>query len=181
MIIHSSICARNPERAAKVIAELWGGEAIPFFPTRNGSWIALAGDDRGTAMEVSYPGYLFTSDLPESESPMTKEPFALNTPLTSTHFAIETKLSESDVLEIGRRENWCTRVRGRNLPFAVVELWIEDHLLLEVLTPEMKADYLRAASRDGWDAYMEHMKGTPVEEQWNAARDANVERFGKVS
>lgn len=177
MIIHSSIAARDPERAAKAIAEIWGGKAIPFLPTRNGSWIALAGDDRCTAMEVSYPGYLFTSEWPDHVPPMTKGPVDINTEKTSTHYAIETKLSEEEVLAIGEREGWCARVRGRNLPFAVIEIWIEDHVLLEVLTQEMKADYLKAASMEGWDAYMEHTMGTEVEEEWKAARDANIERM----
>ena len=54
MLFHLSIAAREPRHVANVIAELWGGAALPFPPVMEGSWIAIAGDDRGTAIEV-YP------------------------------------------------------------------------------------------------------------------------------
>jgi hypothetical protein len=50
MIIHVLIPADEPERVARVIAELWRGEAIPFVAP--GMFVAKAEDDRGTAIEV---------------------------------------------------------------------------------------------------------------------------------
>jgi len=54
MLFHLSIDADDPRNVANVIAELWGGHAFPFPPVLTGSWVAMAGDDRGTTVEV-YP------------------------------------------------------------------------------------------------------------------------------
>ena len=54
MLFHLSIDADDPRNVANVIAELWGGQAFPFPPVLTGSWVAMAGDDRGTTVEV-YP------------------------------------------------------------------------------------------------------------------------------
>ena len=54
MIFHFSIAAKDPQRAARVIAELWRGEAFPFPPVAQGSWVAMAGDERNSTIEV-YP------------------------------------------------------------------------------------------------------------------------------
>ena len=53
MIFHASIPADNPEHVARVIAEIWGGEAFRF-PPWPGGWVAMAGDDRNSNVEV-YP------------------------------------------------------------------------------------------------------------------------------
>ncbi|HLL30517.1 MAG TPA: hypothetical protein VK403_05935, partial [Allosphingosinicella sp.] len=45
---HISIAAERPKQAARLIAELWGGRAYPFPPVAEGSWIAMAGDERGS-------------------------------------------------------------------------------------------------------------------------------------
>ena len=54
MLFHASIAAKDPENVAKVVAEIWGGDYLPFLPLQNGSWMAVASDDRNTALEV-YP------------------------------------------------------------------------------------------------------------------------------
>ncbi len=54
MIIHASIPADDPERVARVIAEVWRGEHFPFlFPQ---TFIVMAGDDRGNMIEVAPRG-----------------------------------------------------------------------------------------------------------------------------
>ena len=54
MLFHLSIDADDPRHVAHVLAEYWGGVAMPFPPVIEGSWVAFAGDDRGTIVEV-YP------------------------------------------------------------------------------------------------------------------------------
>ena len=54
MIFHFSIAADDPKRTATMLAELWRGEALPFPMLGKGSWIAHAGDDRRSTIEV-YP------------------------------------------------------------------------------------------------------------------------------
>src|SRR5205807_8022342 len=53
MIHHLSIAARDPKRAAGVLAELMGGKAVPF-PPNPGSFFALQLDEHGSGVEV-YP------------------------------------------------------------------------------------------------------------------------------
>ena len=52
MLFHASISAQDPERVARFIAAVWQGEAFPF-PPAPGGWIALANDDRASAIEVN--------------------------------------------------------------------------------------------------------------------------------
>jgi hypothetical protein len=146
MMFHASIAVHDPERAAHVIAELWGGEAFPFSPGRRGSWIVAAGDERGSIVEVDPLGHLLHLDGPAHAN----DP--LNTSLpreSSTHLALGTVLSREQVADIGRREGWTVRDRKRS-GFAVVELWLEDSVMLELLTKEMQSDYLLANTLESW-------------------------------
>jgi glutathione S-transferase len=52
MIIHASIPADDPERVARVVAELWRGSSAPF-PVVPGVFVARAEDERGSQIEVS--------------------------------------------------------------------------------------------------------------------------------
>src|SRR5687768_15021111 len=52
MINHISIGVRNTERVANVLAELWGGFVVPFPPAPD-SFMVLANDGKGTAVEVT--------------------------------------------------------------------------------------------------------------------------------
>ena len=56
MLFHVSIEADRPKHVATVIAEFWNGKALPFPPVGIGSWLAFAGDDRGTLIEVYQRG-----------------------------------------------------------------------------------------------------------------------------
>lgn len=149
MIFHFSIPTKNPERVARVIAELWGGEAFPFFPHRNESWVAFAGDDRRSGVECyPYDATLAPSDEPNPTGFKILRGAAGPNP-SATHGAIATELSEDDVLAIGRREGWMARYaqRGR---FGVVELWLENTILFEVLPPDLQAQYVSTQSLDDW-------------------------------
>lgn len=141
MLFHMSIAADNPRHVAGVIAELWNGEARRFPPISDDAWIALAKDDRGTCMEVYPHGTLLREtpgDADAHGAPGARDRF------TPTHAAIATPLRQDEVLAIARRENWPAKYRKRGGMFGVVELWIEGRQMIEVLTPEMQAEYLEA-------------------------------------
>lgn len=40
MIAHASLPADNPRRVAEVLAEIMGGEALPFPPGGESAWMA---------------------------------------------------------------------------------------------------------------------------------------------
>lgn len=150
MLFHASIPARHPENVARVIAELWGGFHAPF-PSFPDSWMAIAGDDRGSIIET-YPAdrVLCPGDAQESCVPGTS---AL-AQYSAFHIAIASTRTPDEVLAIGEREGWravrCTR--GRDF-FDVIELWIEETTMIEVLTDEMQKQYLAFATPANFRAF----------------------------
>lgn len=156
MLFHLSISARDPRHVAQVIAEFWQGRAMPFPPVTPGSWIAMAGDDRGTAVEV----YPLGTVLREAEGDA--DGFGERTEqsgYTATHAAIATPLSVDEVMAIASREGWPAKYRKRGGAFGVIELWIEGRQMMELLTQEMQAEYLAAMTGDSYSAMMKAMDG----------------------
>lgn len=159
MIFHFSIPTHKPERVAKVIAELWKGEAFPFFPHRNESWVAFAGDDRNTSVECYPHGVLISPSKevrptgfdisPSSVNEEKNEEGTNDIRRSSTHGAIATSLSQEEVCAIGKREGWLARYAQRGL-FGVVELWIENDMLFEVLPPELQKQYIETQKLEAW-------------------------------
>ena len=58
-----------------------------------------------------------------------------------THLAIESPLSAKQILAIAKSEEWRALVCSRG-PYEVVEFWLENAVLLEVMAPEMQAQYV---------------------------------------
>lgn len=154
MLFHMSIAARDPRHVAGVFAELWGGEAFPFPPVAEGSWIALAGDDRGTAIEV-YPADVVLR-ASEGDADAHGE-YTGRAGYTATHAAIATDLASEAVLAIAGREGWPAKYRKRGDMFGVIEIWVEGVQMIEVLTPEMQQEYLAAMKLADWRAMREAM------------------------
>lgn len=157
MINHISIGVNNPETAANFIAKIWNGYAFPFPPCPN-SFIVLADDGIGTAIEVTpantvlIPGEGFPSEENFDANTLTEEfesRFVLrehSPDYVVTHIALNTHLSEAEIMELANREGWRTLVcnRDRGL-FQVVEVWVENRFMLEVFTPAMTKRYRQIA------------------------------------
>jgi len=147
MLFHMSIAAENPRHVAGVIAEFWGGEAFPFPPVSDDGWIAFAGDDRATAMEV----YPLNTVLREAEGDADAHgALEGRDRFTPTHAALATNLDRDAVMAIASREGWPAKYRKRGGQFGVIELWIEGRQMMEILTPEMQAEYLAAVTIPNW-------------------------------
>lgn len=147
MIFHASIPADNPQRVAEVIAEIWGGEAFRF-PPWPGAYVAIAGDDRGSTCEV-YPRSQ-TMAMGEGEEPAHPKMDESPSHFTVHHIATMTDKSEEEVLAIARREGWRALRCSRGAFFDVIELWVENRMLVEVLTKEMQADYRKNVNLEMW-------------------------------
>ncbi|ATB42946.1 hypothetical protein CYFUS_008425 [Cystobacter fuscus] len=160
MIFHISIAAKDPKRVASVIAELWRGESIEFLPAGNGSWIALAPDERNTAIEVYPLGNLLSFKTPSS---VTADPNSAGAGLSATHVALATHMSSDEVFAIGAREGWFTRPMYRKMGFRVIELWVEDRVVLEVLPPDMQAEYLETTKIPRWHEAMDRHKASQAQ------------------
>ena len=147
MIFHASIPADDPERVAEVIAEIWGGEAFRF-PPWPGAYVAIAGDDRGTTCEV-YPRAQ-TMAPGEDDEPTWAKVDESPSQYVAFHIAIETAKSEAEILAIAEREGWRALRCSRGTFFDVIEFWVENRLHVEVLTPEMQAQYKKSVNLEMW-------------------------------
>jgi len=139
MIFHLSIAADDPARVARVIAELWRGEARIFPPVGRGSAVAIAGDGAGTTLEIYARGTELVPGEGGADACAAINPAAPRR--TATHAAIATSLPQTQVMAIAEREGWLAKYCKRGGFFGVIELWLENATLIEVMTPEMQAEY----------------------------------------
>lgn len=152
MINHISIAVENPEKVANVIAEFWNGMVVPF-PPAPGSFMVFANDGRGSAVEITPSGTVLVPGEglpPEDALDTATEEYEAKFVQTgaapqyvATHLNINTHLGIEEIKEIARREGWRTLVcnRGEGL-FQLVEVWVENQFMLEVMTPEQTARYV---------------------------------------
>jgi hypothetical protein len=141
MIHHISIAAQNPLNVSQVLAELLQGQSVPF-PGYPSSYVALAFDPQGTMVEVHPFGTaLFPGDAANEASQLRSNPAA--SIYTANHTAISVPVSIAQIQSISSREGWrmmhCRR--GDNY-FDVIEFWVENQLLIELLPPEIVDRYL---------------------------------------
>ena len=143
MIHHVSIPAHNPEHVASVLAEVMGGKCVPFGPLE-GAYMAMSGDAHGSMIEV-YPERA-TLDIPdrddqvvfgENQAPPQNWPF---------HVLLSVPLQPEQVEQIGAREGWRAKTFGRGMKghepfFHVIEFWLENRLMIEVVSPAMAREY----------------------------------------
>jgi len=150
MIFHNSIPADNPQLVAETIAEIWGGKAEAFrFPPWPGAYVAIAGDDRGTTLEV-YPRSQTMAPGETEEAPAWARPDVAPSRFVAFHVAMMTPKSAEEVLAIAQRVGWRALRCSRGDFFEVMEVWVENRMLLEVLTPEMQVDYKKNVNLEMW-------------------------------
>ena len=152
MINHISIAVNEPERVANVLAEFWKGMVFPFPPAPD-SFFVIANDGKGTAVEVTPANTILvpgeglppeddpTAATEEFEAKFVQSDFVPR--YVPTHLNISTELSIDEVKAIAKREGWRTLVcnRGEGL-FQLVEVWIENRFMLEVMTPDQTERYV---------------------------------------
>jgi hypothetical protein len=152
MLFHVSIEADEPRHVAEVFAEIWGGEALPFPSVTPGSWAALAGDERGTTVEI-YPRGTEIHEVEGDHDAVGVRTMPRRH--TATHMAIGTKLSFDQVIAICEREGWPAKYRRRGGVFGVIEIFVEGCQMLEVLTDEMQREYTGAITIENWRRMLE--------------------------
>jgi hypothetical protein len=140
-IHHFTVPARDPERVARVLAELLGARVIPL-PHPAGTLLVYAGDSDGSAIEVWPAGMragvgdhaLELRDLPLPEA-------------WPHHGYVTTEASDADrILTVFAREGW-TAEKVHNGPphagFGLVRGWIENHTAIEIGGRDMREQYER--------------------------------------
>ena len=142
MIHHLSIAAQDPQRAAGVLAELMGGTAVPF-PPNPGSFFALQLDEHGSGVEVYPAGTELRPGGEVGGSFVKKEARGFG----STHFALSVATDAKTVQAIAERAGWNCFDCNRG-PFHVIEVWVENQTMVEILPPAYAAEYLAFTNRD---------------------------------
>jgi len=143
MIHHLSIPAQDPRRVAAVFAELFGGVSIPFPPIPGG-YLAVAMDSHGTGVEVYpaetalKPGGPMGAGLGRTDRPAQ---------YGAVHFALSIDREIDEIERIARREGWDCHVCDRGGDFGVVEFWIENRFMVELLPPAFAVRYLAYTGR----------------------------------
>jgi catechol 2,3-dioxygenase-like lactoylglutathione lyase family enzyme len=138
MIHHLSIAARDPKYSAEVLAEIMGGKAVPF-PPNPGSFFALQLDDHGSGVEV-YPAGTELQPAGEEGGSFVRKPRE-GRGFGATHFALSVATDASIVKQIAERAGWHCVTCNRG-PFHVIEVWVENDTMVEVLPPDFAAEYL---------------------------------------
>jgi len=166
MFHHISIGAENPFRVAKVIAELTGGKFFEF-PVAPGAYMVTFQDQYGSGIEVMpqdtiwFPGEVEAEAKPGEPLPR----------LGSVHAALSVSVSRETIEAIGNREGWLVRWCDRG-PFQVIELWIENHFMLELLTADMTANYIHFMQPEVYSAFLAEVAAAsnpkPSQEKWVA-------------
>jgi hypothetical protein len=128
MIIHASVPADEPERVARVIAELWRG-SYQRFPFAAGVFTARAGDERGSQVEVGPRG----REAVPGERQLDFRDNPAPSPYSEVHLNIYSPLSEAEILAIAEREGWTALACDRGGAFKLIEFWLENKFMLEIM------------------------------------------------
>ncbi|MDX2243685.1 MAG: hypothetical protein NW224_23640 [Leptolyngbyaceae cyanobacterium bins.302] len=141
MIHHISIPANDPLHVAEVLAEVLNGK-VGVFPPNLNSYMVVAGDEYGTLIEI-YPA---NSEIVPGVGDRQAWFQQNNHPATynAVHAAISISTSLEQIERIAAREGWRVLLCNRDGLFDVVEFWVENQLMLELLTPAIVHKYLNA-------------------------------------
>jgi len=153
MINHISIAVEDPARTAEFLGKLWDAMVLPF-PPAEGAFIVIANDGRGSAVEVLPVDMVLEpgEGLPDEENFNIETPTErneaqfvrteANRKFGPVHLNISTHLSIEEVRELAALHGWrnlvCNRDRGL---FQLIEVWVDDRFMLEVMTGEQTARY----------------------------------------
>ena len=142
MIHHYSIAVEDTQKVAGVLQELFDGHVNKFAPYKN-SYMVWFDDAYGTAIEL-YP--LGTEMHPgRNDEPAQFSTSANATGYSATHAAISIERDRETIFNLAKSLGWRAQELSRG-HFNVIEFWIENRVMIELLTPDMAADYLAAFS-----------------------------------
>jgi hypothetical protein len=140
MIHHISLAVNDPRRVAEVVAKLLQGQAIPF-PHHPGSYVVLALEPNGTAIELFPKSTVLKPGLDDGSVRLSDSNCAAEV-YTATHANMAVPISEPEIYAIANQESWrAVRCKRRGF-FELIELWIENEVLLELLPPNLMEQYL---------------------------------------
>jgi hypothetical protein len=146
VIAHVSLPALDCRTVAAVLAKIMDGIAVPFPPGGPEAWNCWSkrGDFQivvtpvGQVMLEGPGGHIWGARLVGEERAY------------ESHFAIAVERPAEEVIELARAGGWHTQLCNRGGFFDVVEVWVENAYLVEVLGPAQLADYRRSMTVENW-------------------------------
>lgn len=157
MIHHFSIPALDPVTVARVLADLMGGRAYRFPGPLPGAAMAVSGDRHGTMIEI-YPDSVVMAPG-EGEGPIAYRVAPAGHRHVGFHALLSVPHDRATIERIGEAAGWRTKFFSRAAPglppvFHVVEVWVENRILLEVVPADMievYENYMQIARMDALD------------------------------
>jgi len=145
VIHHVSIPAKEPRHVATVLAQLIGGRILPFRGPLPGAFTVLTGDGQGSMIEV-YPEDTQLQPK-EGDNPI---PFVSGTQPTAFHpwhVNLSVALEPDGIAAIAKRAGWCcipygAAPPGRPAVFHVTQVWVENRVMIELMSPSQTAQYV---------------------------------------
>jgi hypothetical protein len=153
-IAHASIPADDPKRAAAVLAEIMGGEAVRFPPAGAESWMAWSGDG-SVELEISPRGLAVTCGKEQAEW----QSDGVARRLSEVHIALCVDRPASEVMAIAKNAGWPARhcERGGGF-FSLTEVWVEGAFMIEVLDPVQTRRSQEVMTRENWKRFLTEMQ-----------------------
>ncbi len=161
MIHHFSMPAFAPAHVAKVLAELIGGHAYRFPGPLPGAAMVVSGDRHGTMIEI-YPDQVVMAPG-EGEAPVAYRTEGPTQPHAGFHALLSVPHDRAAIERIGQAAGWRTRFFSRAAPglppvFHVIEVWVENRFLLEVVPADLidvYQSYMQPARMDALNLSLE--------------------------
>lgn len=149
MIHHYSIPVQDTSHVAEVLTGLFCGTITRFGPYPD-SYIVWFGDEFGSGIEL-YPAG--TELYPDSGTGQAHFRHNRTHPkFSATHAAISINRLREDIFKVAEKQSWRALELSRG-GFNVIEFWIENSVMIELLTPDMAEDYLSATRQFITQAY----------------------------
>jgi hypothetical protein len=127
------------------------------FPVIPGAWMAWSGDGV-TEIEVTPRGLGFKRANPGIV------PDVVSTPqdrgATGWHLAVGTSVVAAEIVRIAERAGWPAQICDRKGLFEVVEIWVDDTCLIEVLDPAMQTRYRASFTPRKWKLALQQIETT---------------------
>ena len=147
MIAHVSMPADDCGVVARVLADMLGGGALPFPPGGPDAWNcwSRANDFQ---IVVTPRGHVMVPG-PEEQAWVARAR-RHGDEACESHFAMAVERTAAEIVAMAQAARWRARVCRRGNLFDVVEVWVENAYLVEVLDPSQMADYRRTMTIDNW-------------------------------
>lgn len=152
MILHASITADRPEHTARLLGELLGGGAMPIRGPGEGTWLAAGPKPIGNVVEVLARGSEFHRRAGDHVETMRRT----EQRHSGFHLLLESPLEEEEIMAVTKREGVSAH-RTSNGLIDLIEVWIDECLLIEFVTPAMATAYYALFEPEKIDAVRHRM------------------------